>query len=93
MAARSQLVQAQAAEQAMMSGQPTPEMQAQQQQIAQGAQGMEQGKQQMAITQAGEERAAADHAVGMSERVMTSIGGDQQGKKPVKKILVRPVRR
>jgi hypothetical protein len=94
MAARSQLVQAQAAEQAMLAGQPTPEMQAQSQQLAQGQQGMEQGKQQMAITAAGEERAAADHAVGLSERVMTSIGdGGEAKKKPVKKMVVRSVRR
>lgn len=93
MAARSQLVQAQAAEDALMAGEPTPELMAQQQQLAQGQQGLEQGRQQMQITQAGEERAAADHAVAQTERVMMDFSGGakvggQQGKKSVKKLLV-----
>lgn len=90
MAARSELVQAQAAEEAMMNGEPTPDMQAQQQQMAQGQQGIEQGKQQMQITASGEQRAQEEHDMSAVERL---TGAGDAKKKPVKKILVRPVRR
>jgi hypothetical protein len=93
MAARSELVQAQAAEEAMMNGEPTPDMQAQQQQMAQGQQGIEQGKQQMQIGAAGEQRAQEEHTANQAERIMMAIGGGGDQKKGVKKILVGPVRR
>lgn len=71
LAARSQVVQAQAAEEAMSQGVPTPDMQMQQQQIAQGQQQMEQGA-------ANEQRTAQQHEQAQGEHLFTALGGGEQ---------------
>jgi hypothetical protein len=71
--ARSELAQAMATEQALAAGEPTPDMQAQQQQMAQGQQTMDHA-------QAGEERQASDHRFAQAQQLFQAIGpqGSQQ---------------
>lgn len=85
LAARSQLVQAQAQEEAIAQGVAPPEIQQQQQAIAQGAQ-------QMQITAAGEQRAQSDHEFGQKQQLFAQIAdgpGQSGAKKPVKKMIVK----
>ena len=66
LAARSQLSQALATEEALANGETPPEIAAQQQQLAAG-------QQQQQIAAAGEERAAADHAFGMQQQIAAPL--------------------
>lgn len=73
LAARSQLIQAQASEEALANGEDTPETMMQRQQVEQGAQ-------QQQIAAASEERAASDHQFNQQQQISAAIGPqDQQG--------------
>lgn len=84
LAARSQLIQAVATEQALMAGEHTPE-------TAQQHMQMQQGQQQMQFGAANEQRAASDHDFAQSQQLFQAIGGQdqQQQQRPVRK-RVRP---
>lgn len=79
MAARSQLAQAMANEELLASGQATPEMAMQQQQVAQGAQ-------QQQVGQSGEARAQEAHQQQMAQPQQAAA--KPAAKKPVKKLWV-----
>lgn len=81
LAARSQLAQAQASEEAIAAGEAPPEVAAQTQQL-------EQGRQQMQIGQASEQRAQSDHEFNQQQQLFSQIDSGP-GKQPVKKVVRR----